>query len=398
MTPAYFFFVLLFFFSGLPVASFAAASSRPDPLMYIGKKDALRVAGYEGKILFSKNETRPMVPASVLKIFTAHLALTHLGPDHRFATDFYLDNQNRLKVKGFGDPFFVSESLAAIAQTLSRRIHTVDGIVLDDTHFADPLTIPGISDSFEPYDAPNGALCVNFNTVNFRRTGSEFVSAEPQTPLLPMVMPRILKSGLTEGRIVLSHQRAETVLYAGRLLGHFLEKAGITVEGEIRRGRVNPAADVLVLHHVSEYRLGGIVSRLLEHSNNFIANQLLISVGAAVFGPPGTLDKGVRAARNHAAQVLNIDGLHLVEGSGISRKNRVTARAMHRVLEVFRPYRELMPNRENVYFKTGTLKGVRTLAGYIEKMPEQAFPFVILVNTPGKSAEKILEAVRARIP
>ncbi|MBW1779015.1 MAG: D-alanyl-D-alanine carboxypeptidase, partial [Deltaproteobacteria bacterium] len=303
------FFSLIFLFSGLPLECFAAAPSRLDPLTLIGEKDALLLADLEGNILLSKNKIRPMVPASVLKIFTAHLALTHLGPDHRFATDFYLDNQNRLKVKGFGDPFFVSESLAVVAQTLSRRIHTLDGIVLDDTYFADPLTIPGVSDSFEPFDAPNGALCVNFNTVNFRRTGSKFVTAEPQTPLLPMVIPRILKSGLDKGRIVLSHQQAETVLYAGHLLEHFLEKAGITVTGEIRRGRVNPTVDSLVLHHVSEYRLTDIVSQLLEHSNNFIANQLLISVGAAVLGPPGTLDKGVRAARNHAAHVLNIDGI-----------------------------------------------------------------------------------------
>jgi len=375
---------------------YAASLYGLDPL--IGKQDAVLVADNHGNILFSKHENTPLIPASTLKILTAFLALRHLGSDYRFHTDFYLDDENRLIAQGFGDPFLVSESLSVIAKTLANQLRSIHGILLDDTYFSNPLEIPGISDSFEPYDAPNGALCVNFNTVFFQRAGSRFVSAEPQTPLLPMVMSRILNSRKDKGRIVLSNKQGEAVLYTGRMLRHFLEKEGITVTGNVETGRADPARNRLILRYVSEYRLSNVVERLLEHSNNFIANQLLISVGIKVYGPPGTLEKGVRAVMCDAEKVLKTDGIQIVEGSGISRENRMTVLAMLRVLNAFISHRQLMGFRNGVFYKTGTLDGVRTLAGYIETRPERIHPFAIFINTPGKTADDILMKIRTSLP
>ena len=92
---------------------------------------------------------------------------------------------------------------------------------------------------------------------------------------------------------------------------------------------------MLVYRHHSRFTLEDIISRLLEHSNNFTTNQILIAAGIDAFGEPGTLSKGVKTATAYARGVLQIDQFRLAEGSGISRENRITARGLDRVLEGF---------------------------------------------------------------
>jgi serine-type D-Ala-D-Ala carboxypeptidase/endopeptidase (penicillin-binding protein 4) len=357
----------------------------------IGANDAVLVADPDGKVLFSKNADKKRVPASTLKIFTALFSLETLGPDFRFQTEFYLDNASNLIIKGYGDPLIVSEAVREIAKTLKEKMSSYNDLVLDDSYFENPVAIPGVTSSLQPYDAPNGALCVNFNTVNFKRKkDGTYVSAEPQTPLLPFVMKKVKTSKLKKGRIIFSQKRHEITLYAGHLFRHFLSEAGINQEGRIRLGKVPMDTARLVYRHSSRFTLEEILSRLMEHSNNFTANQVLIAAGAKISDPPGTLDKGVRAAKHFAGQKLGLDDFEIVEGSGISRKNRISADMMLIVLRAFYPYRLLLRHEDGVYFKTGTLYGVSTRAGYLEGTGGRMYPFVIFLNSRGKSAEKIV--------
>jgi D-alanyl-D-alanine carboxypeptidase/D-alanyl-D-alanine-endopeptidase (penicillin-binding protein 4) len=359
----------------------------------IGPGDALVVSGPDGRRLLALHEKKSLIPASILKLVTVLAGFDTLGPDYRFPTDFYLDPAGDLKIKGYGDPMLVSEVVARIARDLADRLGpeaTVADLVLDDSYFAEPLSIPGVNDSLEPYDAPNGALCVNFNTVFFSRgPDGALQSAEPQTPLLAPALKRIRASGLDQGRIVLSRSRQESLRYAGHLFAHFLAEAGVAITGEIRPGRVDPAQDRLLYRHESPFTLEAVAGRLLEFSNNFIANQILISAGARRFSPPGTLEKGVRAAEAFGRQKLALQTLRMAEGSGISRQNRITAADMMTVLEHFLPYRHLLVEEGPVRFKTGTLSGIQTRAGYIET-PDGLYRFVLLINTPGRRADPIV--------
>jgi len=156
----------------------------------IGTEDSLLVVDPDGRIIISKNDTKKLIPASILKIFTSLVAMHYLGPEHRFRTEFFIDNNSNLKIKGFGDPLLISEIVRKISHllaTLLSQSTIINDLIVDDSYFSQPLTIPGISSSSQPYDAPNGALCVNFNTVFFKHTKSGYISAEPQTPLLPNV-------------------------------------------------------------------------------------------------------------------------------------------------------------------------------------------------------------------
>jgi len=368
----------------------------------IGDRDAVLVADPKGHIVFSKNENIQLIPASTLKIFTALMAIHYLGPDYRFFTEFYMDCYSNLKIKGYGDPLLISETVKEMIHRLSMKLldesNIINDLILDDSYFDASTEIPGINLSYEPYDAPNGALCVNFNTVNFKRNkNGVYVSAESQTPLLLFILSRVKASQMDYGRIVLSNQENEITRYAGHLLLFFLKKEGVRLNGSIKLGKVQKETDKLIYRYISSISLMQILSKLLEYSNNFIANQLLITVGAKAYGPPGNLEKGVRAALIYAKNILDIDHIQIGEGSGISRKNQISARDFYKILNAFIPHYFLMRQTDKMYYKTGTLKGIHTRAGYIKKKNGELYPFVLIINTPGKSPELMMDIIQREL-
>lgn len=375
-----------------PVAPAAADRNRAELSRLIGDSDAALLTLPDGAVVFAKNADQPLVPASILKVFTALVALDTLGADFRFETEFYLDRQRNLIIKGYGDPLLISEVIADIGRRLAGVLSdksTLRSLILDESHFVRPLTIPGVSASSQPYDAPNGALCVNFNTVNFERRKGRYVSAEPQTPLLPFAEEKIRSRSATGGRVVLSRIENENTRYAGELFRFFFEREGIRFSGPVAVGNVGASAK-LILTYRSPYRLEEIIAKMLEHSNNFVANQLLITAGIRTHGAPGSLDKAVLAARSYAAETLAISNLRIVEGSGISRSNRLTARQMMTVLRAFAPHHRLMRRSGDEYYKTGTLRAVSTRAGFLLHPSGRRHPFVIMRNGPRKNAAEFI--------
>jgi D-alanyl-D-alanine carboxypeptidase/D-alanyl-D-alanine-endopeptidase (penicillin-binding protein 4) len=178
-------FLLCIFLAGS--AANLHASSLKDLQRLIGEKDAVLVASPRGRILLEKNAGKKLIPASTLKIFTSLVAFHYLGPEYRFTTEFYLDRDDNLKIKGYGDPLLLSETLRETATALSQKLGSFNDLILDDSFFSGQVSVPGTEPSYQPYDSPNGALCVNFNTVSFKRVNRAYVSDEEQTPLLPFV-------------------------------------------------------------------------------------------------------------------------------------------------------------------------------------------------------------------
>ena len=363
-------------------------------LSLIQEKDAVLLTDPQGKVLASGNAEKLLVPASTLKILTALVALHYLGEDFRFVTECYSDKDQNLKIKGYGDPLFVSDVMPEFARQVQARIHRYKDLVLDDSAFQQPLQIPGVTETTEPYDAPNGAFCANFNTISFQKTsGGKYVSAEPQTPLVPFALSRIRVSGTDSGRIVFSHSQGESVLYAGHLVASFLMQQGMASSGQIRIGRAEEG-DRLLIRYVSPYLLTDVISKLMEYSNNFIANQLFITAGIQAYGLPGTIDKGIRASQEFLRKEMQIETLQLAEGSGISRENKLSALHLDQLLVRFYSYRQLMRRQGNELFKTGTLTGVRTRAGYIEDGKGGSYRFVVMINTAGKTVDPVMEIIR----
>lgn len=364
----------------------------------IGPRDAVGVAAPDGKILFSKHAGVLRIPASTFKLLTALTALHFLGVDYRFPTKFYVDAAHNLTIKGYGDPLLLSQNVSKIAGNLAETQKTIHDIIIDDSYFKEPLVVPGTaSGSLQPYDAPSGAVCVNFNTVYFTKKDGRFVSAEAQTPMLPIALSRIRKAGCPAGRILLTYHEHEAALYAGQMFAYFLKKKGVVFTGKVRTGRVDPPKDRLIYRYVSPFPLTEVIARLMEYSNNFMANQLFISAGASASGPPGTLAKGVRAAVDYASKVLQIRP-KIVEGSGICRRNRISVNMYLKILNAFQPYHHLLKEEQNgVFYKTGTLTGIQTRAGYIADKNGKLYRFVIFINTPGKAVQPLVDRLVALI-
>ena len=359
----------------------------------IGPADALIVADSDGRILYTHHEKNPCIPASTLKVLTALAAIHHLGAAYRFPTEFYTDSGQNLKVKGFGDPLLVSEIWRDIAETISKKISALNDLVLDDTYFSRDILIPGRKDSTNPYDAPVGALCANFNTVDFDRDErGKIISAESQTPLTPLAATKIQKLGLKRGRYTFSHDQREATRYAGEILFHFLKERHVKIRGTIRLGGVAPT-DTLIYTYRSKFSLEASLQKMLEYSNNFMANQILLVTGARIHGPPATLAKGIDAVSGFAKQELRLQDIKIAEGSGISRKNRLSALDMLTILKKFRPYRHILTHHDGVSYKTGSLRGIRTRVGYVEDSSDKFYYFVIFLNQGGPDIHAVMKCV-----
>jgi serine-type D-Ala-D-Ala carboxypeptidase/endopeptidase (penicillin-binding protein 4) len=393
--------VFLFFSVFLLMASSGMAAQDFETFEnHIGDNESILLAGPDGKILYSKNADQEMIPASTIKILTSLASFHFFGKDYRFKTECYLDNHQNLMIKGFGDPLLISEVVDEIAASLTPLLlPAINNLLVDDSHFSQPLTIPGISSTSRPYDAPNGALCVNFNTVNVEQGSAPgtYISAEPQTPLLPFALKRIEQSGHQSNRIVLSHHQNDITLYAGHMFGYFLGKHGVNIHGNVHIGKLSKGNVRLILTYESRFTVEQVSKELLEYSNNFIANQLLIAMGAEKYGSPGNLKNGVDAVKSYAQTQLGIHQMAIVEGSGISRTNRICAKNMLKILEAFRPHYQLMRKEKNAFYKTGTLHGVNNLAGFIQNANGQLYPFVIFINRTGKSAMPLMEKLMRKL-
>ena len=232
-----------------------------------------------------------------------------------------------------------------------------------------------------PYDAFNCALCVNFNTI-FVRIGPDgkVYSAEPQTPLTHFARQIALRSGLKgKVRINLAESPEKCLLYTGELLKTFLTKSSIRAHGSVSRATEDSKIFPLFYLHRSQRELTGVLKEMFKYSNNFIANQIFLAMGASRYGPPATEEKSRRVMAGFLTG-LGLPHLNIEEGSGLSRRTLITAAQMIRVLDHFTPYRSLLTHKGHVWIKTGSLNDVKSVAGYL--VPDHSSPlsFVIILN------------------
>lgn len=344
------------------------------------------------------------IPASTLKVLTCLVALENLGREYRFETHFFLDNKNNLYIKGYGDPFLTSEVIFGIGKKLAEMgVQQLGTLFLDESNFALNRVTAGDEISANPYDVPNGALVVNFNSLPLQVAGDTAInSGEPQTPFIPLMAEAA--AGLSPGRhrinietLSTDGQLTPSLRYAGELFIVLFRQAGIRVQNGYDTRTVPENLDPIYIHHC-EKSLEEIVKACLKNSNNYIANQLFLACGVKSYGLPATWNKSRQAFADFTKKILHLSPSEIIvaEGSGLSRQNRMSPAALITILELFRPYSGLLKQQNNVLLKSGTMKGIYCYAGYFPQ-GDNLIPFAILLNQPKNNRSRVLEILHSAL-
>jgi serine-type D-Ala-D-Ala carboxypeptidase/endopeptidase (penicillin-binding protein 4) len=322
-----------------------------------------------GETVFSEHGNLPLVPASNEKLAVAYSALVTLGPAFRFETDVLGRGEQdgaiwrgSLVLVGHGDPTLSSADLTTLArQVRAAGIRRVTRGVFGDESF---------------FDA--------------RRTGAGWKSwfyVNECPPLSALTVDR----GRYYGRTSRDPAAAATLLFRNAL-----RRAGVAVGGA---GIGKQRDDDVPLAVVESAPLSQIVAWMGRVSDNFTAELLLKQLGASD-GAVGTSARGAVVVRTALAEAgVPLAGLRVVDGSGLSSLDRLTARSLAALLRAawadpeVRPYliaslpvagvsgtlhdrMRRPPARGNVQAKTGTTSLASALSGYVRRR----YVFSVLQN------------------
>jgi D-alanyl-D-alanine carboxypeptidase/D-alanyl-D-alanine-endopeptidase (penicillin-binding protein 4) len=384
-----------------------------------------------GALLFSDGGENLLNPASSIKVLTSAAVLSKLGPNHRFTTVLKRSGDDLCLIGG-GDPSLVNETMWLLAEEARRKgVARIAGqLIADDSLF--PATRDHLEefegDGARAFTAPIGALSVNFNslTIHAEPTGigtPPRLFLDPDLPIFRLknrartvrkaargdlsasIEPEGGFFSITVGGNVSAATERTTIyraipdpaLYAAAVFARHL---GIDA-GKIRKGKCPPDGSPLL--EFPSKPLSQVVFDLNKFSNNFIAEMLLRSTGGEPRGESGREEmrswlvrRGIPAA-----------GTVLDNASGLSRKTRVSPRTLVAVVRaaandlaigpeflasfgiaatdgtLHRRFRDLPPGAV-LRAKSGSLSGVVSLTGVLQRPDGTRAAFCTIFNTPSK--------------
>ena len=391
---------------------------------------------------------QPLNPASVMKLVTTYAGLELLGPAYEWTTEIHTDGalngdvlSGNVYIKGGGDPKLVIENFWIMLRKLrAKGVRDIRGdLVLDRSVFTTEHPDPGQFDNepLEPYNTPPDALLANFKTFTLTfvpdaETRSVRINVDPPLPQLQVVNNLKYVDGACgywqsrfKAQTVDNGDNAQLSFtgvyaascgekvnyyslmshrgYVGALFRHVWRELGGSFNGRVRDGPLNGSTVKLV--EQPSQALSEIVRYVNKFSNNVMARQILLTLGANHGGGPGTPERGARAVQQlFASKGIAMPELVIENGSGLSRIERVSARGMGQMLlTAFRSpvmpefmasmplvgvdgtmYRRLR-NTDVVgqaHIKTGLINDVRALAGYVLDARGRRVVTVMLINHP----------------
>lgn len=424
----------------------------------------------DGQVVYARGADRLLIPASNQKILTALATLERFGPAHRFSTRIWapkkIDSEgmvSELVVEGGGDPAMNSEDWWRLAADLRRvGLRGVEGdIRVDDTLFDGPGWHPSWGNvTARAYHAPVGALTANYGTFfvsvwpQAAAGSSVLVDIDPPVEYLRLRNQARTGSAKTRPKLIVDRVRGrrsggpseeivrvtgvarqgdsvdrfprsviDPGLYAGSVLAYQLRANGIDVDGEVRRAPLGEEKYQLILDRPGR-AVAEAVALCLKYSNNSIAEVLVKNLAAWEGVLPGETParqgdwvSGIRAMRRELAKHgVDLGKATLVDGSGLSLQNRVTARTLALALRVGRESfrvgpefvaslpiartdgtlkKRLRGGAGRIRAKTGLLSdaAVTALSGFAERADGEVLIFSIIVNGHSGGSGAAMDAV-----
>ncbi len=416
-------------------------------------------------------------PASTQKLVTALAASIFLGNDYTIKTKLQLqkhvvnvtpDNKNQLQLDPDGtlhshvtirfsaDPSLTLQAYRKLLSTLQQEgIKRIAGnVFLDISRVGTPIRAQGWNWSDIPscFTAPAAAVILNRNC-----TFIELTNAGPGTRAQPRI-PAGLPLSVISNAIAVNNRdyggdcELEINLYQGNeyhLDGcipadnngkpfplsldvsdptawgiawtqKILDDLGITLDGSVEAVRI-PANDSVTIAEIKSAPLGEMIKYMLQRSNNLYADAIAKNTAAEYYSLPATYNRTTRALRSILNQYadINLSSAYLVDASGLSAHNLLTARDLLAVLSYMKAHDNELhlidmlpvagksgtlhwrastvnpPLKFNVMAKTGTLQNVSNLAGFVKSKSGQLVPFVMFTNAITYS-ERIRDRVKFR--
>ncbi len=346
------------------------------PLKNAGIKVSCKVLHADfDKVMYELDPGMAMIPASITKIVTGATAYSKLGANYVIPTIAYTDDNDikdgiingNLYIKGFGDPDLNSGDIQTLADEITKKgIKEITGnIVADESYFDN--NYKGLSGIYKGDTGPS---------------------------YWPYVT-------------ALSLDKSAGALSAGKLLSSDLVTLGVNVQGTVIQG-VTPtgAKEVAQISH----GIYDVLAYMLKESDNHSAITMFKLLGAKFKNTPASLEDGQEVINSFLTE-LGVErySYEILEGSGLTRYNKVTAEMFIKILKFMYDDRftfdyfmnslsiagkdgtlkKRMIGTEaegNVYAKTGTINSVSSLSGYVIDKDNEILIFYIVMNGFGSNA------------
>lgn len=387
------------------------------------------------KTLFKKNEKLLLRPASNMKILTSAAGLIFLGEDYEFTTNLYYDGFNsndtlygNLYFEGGCDPDFTTNDFYYFVNHLkANNIRFITGNILADLSFKDSMYWGKgwMWDDDPSSDAPRlSALNLNDNCVTII-TSENYVELYPKTSFVDLIINEedslfsvsrdwinnnntIIISGRPKYTDSIKVNIVKPEEYFLTVFKEVLDSNKISVAGKISVGRLNDNCKILTS---LKRKYSDVIFNLNKESDNLSAEMTLYALSEKFFGRPATAENGTKIINALIDSLrLNSNNYRIVDGSGVSHYNVVSAELIVKLLmyiydhhpEKFKILYESFPvagidgtlkNRmrnssayNNLHAKTGTLTGVSCLSGYVTTRRNHLVAFsVMMQNFVGSS-------------
>lgn len=392
----------------------------------------------------------PMNPASVMKLVTTYAALDQLGPAFTWNTPVYLEGalqggtlQGNVYLQGQGDPKLVVERLWLLLRRLQGQgVQAIAGdIVLDRSAFTvaehDPARFDG--EPLRPYNAAPDALLINYQAIAMTfvpdsAAGLARVLYDPPMAgmrlqaAVPLAAPGTacgdwragLRAELAEpahigfqgvypaacGERIWPVAPAQPAGFAARAVEGMWRELGGRLTGQVRDGRV--PAGLQPAFSIASPSLAEVVHDINKYSNNVMAQQVFLTLGLQK-GGGGSFEGAREALRLWWRQRFGEADLPVVDnGAGLSRDARISAQALARMLQaawaspVMPELLASLPitgvdgtlRRSQsravgaAHLKTGSLRDVYAIAGYVHAASGRRYVLVAIANHPNAGAAR----------
>lgn len=386
-----------------------------------------------GNALYELNSRVPRVPASTLKVLTSAAALDTLGSDYNFKTQFYKSTNNDVYLKLSGDPLLTTKDLEKLMLTakdknIEPKTFYIDDSIFDRVEWGEGWQWDDVLNPLMPkYSAYN--INGNLMTIIVKPTQNGAVADVTTKPFYPYSFVNTVVTDfksqndvkferfVSESPVFSLEAQRNMLMLSGNVskiysknipvlnpsinfvlrLKDSIQSSKFQYFGNFVKAKL-PDSEVYLIDEVQR-DLPSIINKILKTSDNLAAESLFKHAGAVKAGKAGSFENSLAMVDGYLKSLeIPADDIKIVDGSGVSKNNLMTADFMTKFLvykaseDDFETFKSYLPTpsegtlknrmlyfKDNLRAKTGTLSDSSAIAGYITSRRGKVYAFDIMI-------------------